>query len=439
MPLAALAGKLAGTRQRLDALVGDDPHTDLRAVFSWSYQALTPEAARLFRLLGLHPGPDIAAPTAASLAGQPLSEVQLLLTELTRASLLAEHSVGRFTSHDLLRAYAADLADGLGLNDRRAAVERMLTHYLRTARVADQFLDPNWEALGDQPSVSGVIDQPVASHQEAMAWFFAERPNLLEAVRLAVQHTFDTYAYQLVWSLTTFLFRSGDWRGWAEAGQAALAATQRIGDRRAEARAHRILASAHIRLRRYPDAHTHYQRALALFTEFGDLTGQAHTHLMLGRLFGWQAVQEQALEHAQRALILYRDLGDQAWQARALNDIGRTYGKLGNHQEGLIHCQKALKLCADPGDRDGEATTLASLAELFHQSGQLDRAISHYQRSADIRVELGDRYDEAETLTSLAAALEVNGEHPAAQSARTRAAAIRDQIKERGATQIPRP
>src|SRR4029453_15040397 len=72
-PLAALPAGLADhlgqAGRRLDALDAGDPTTQVRAVFSWSYAALTPSAARLFRLLGLHPGPDISTPAAASLAG----------------------------------------------------------------------------------------------------------------------------------------------------------------------------------------------------------------------------------------------------------------------------------------------------------------------------------------------------------------------------------
>ena len=69
-PLHAIASELRGGR--LDALsTGDDPASDARAVFSWSYRTLTPAAARMFRLLGLHPGPDISSLAAASLVGFP--------------------------------------------------------------------------------------------------------------------------------------------------------------------------------------------------------------------------------------------------------------------------------------------------------------------------------------------------------------------------------
>jgi hypothetical protein len=128
--LQLLAEELRDTQQRWQLLTGDEPTTNVQAVFSWSYQALTPHAARLFRLLGLHPGPDIAAAAAASLAGLPPSTVRPMLAELVRASLLAEHSPGRYAFHDLLRAYATDLAQRTDSDrQRHAATARILNHY----------------------------------------------------------------------------------------------------------------------------------------------------------------------------------------------------------------------------------------------------------------------------------------------------------------------
>src|SRR5262249_51262172 len=142
-PLAHFAEEMRDAGQVLDPFGGDDAATDVRAVFSWSYHALSTDAARLFRLLGLHPGPDITVGTAASLAGIAPGRVRPLLAELTRGHLLTEHRPGRYTFHDLLRAYAAEQArihdhDGA----RSAAVGRLLDHCLHTAHAAATLIDP---------------------------------------------------------------------------------------------------------------------------------------------------------------------------------------------------------------------------------------------------------------------------------------------------------
>jgi DNA-binding SARP family transcriptional activator len=149
-PLRVFAAELREATRVLDPLNGGDVATDVRAVFSWSYHALTPEAARLFRLLSLHPGPDVALPAAASLAAIGLHQARALLGELTHAHLLAEHVPGRYAFHDLLRAYATELArmhDSIDI--RSAAVRRVLDHYLHTGvLLIFRTADPPGSSLG---------------------------------------------------------------------------------------------------------------------------------------------------------------------------------------------------------------------------------------------------------------------------------------------------
>ncbi len=281
--LHALADELRDTQQRWEALTGDDPTTDVRTVFSWSYQALSPDVARLFRLLGLHPGPDLAASAAASLAGLPATAVRPLLAELTRASMLAEHIPGRYTFHDLLRAYATDLTHSIDPDERRRApTHRMLDHYLHTAHTANRLLIPAREQITLTAPQLGVISEHLTGHQQAMDWFTAEHPVLLAALDHAVAAGFDTHAWQLTWTLWTFLDRRGHWHDLAAAGRAAVAAAQRLADPLARALAHHTLAGASIRLGRFDDAHTHLTYALDLTTRTSDQSTQAHAHYNLG-------------------------------------------------------------------------------------------------------------------------------------------------------------
>ncbi len=109
-PLTQLAAGLADQRRRLDLLnAGGDPRTAIRGIFSWSYRQLPDGAARAFRLLGMHPGPDFDAFAAATLTGTTLEQARQVLDQLARAHLIHPTSPGRYGMHDLLRAYASHL------------------------------------------------------------------------------------------------------------------------------------------------------------------------------------------------------------------------------------------------------------------------------------------------------------------------------------------
>jgi hypothetical protein len=187
-PLAALATELTDARTRLAALDAGDPATEVRAVFAWSYAALTAPAARLFRLLGLTRGPDIGLPAAASLAGVAEPEARELITELARGSLLTEHRPGRYAYHDLLAVYAADLSRATDTEQhRRAALGRLLDHYTHTAVAADRLLQQTRHepALALTPAAAGTLPEQLADHDRAMAWLSTEHRNLLVALRQA--------------------------------------------------------------------------------------------------------------------------------------------------------------------------------------------------------------------------------------------------------------
>jgi hypothetical protein len=182
-PLAAVAAELAEARGRLDALTAGDPATDMRAVFSWSYTVLSPAAARLFRLLGLRPSQDITVPVAASLAGHHPSDAGPLLAELAHACLLTEHTPGRYTFHDLLRAYAAELAQAHDTEpDRRAALRRLLDHYLHTANPAGLLVKARRDPTTPHPPRPGISLTPLTGGTQVAAGFTAERLALLAAM-----------------------------------------------------------------------------------------------------------------------------------------------------------------------------------------------------------------------------------------------------------------
>ncbi|MDG4809431.1 BTAD domain-containing putative transcriptional regulator [Micromonospora sp. WMMD1120] len=433
VPLSAFAAELRDTEpDRLTALTTGDPVTDVRAVFSWSYRALDADSARLFRLLGLHPGPDAGLAAVASLAGLPPARVAPLLADLTRANLLTERVPGRYAMHDLLRAYASELCHGSDPEaEREAARRRLFDHYLHGSHAADQLLDPyrltRPAALPPpQPGVT-VGDRP--EHAWASAWFAAEHHVLLACVERAAGTGLDRHAWTLAATLTTYLDRSGHWPELAGAQRTALAAALRRGDRAGQALAHRGLAIACTWSGEHEEAHRHYRRDLELYRELGDDTGRAHTHIGVSWVLARQGRLREALNQTRLALDLYRATGSRVGQAKALNNLGWMHARLGEPEPALRCCQEALRLHAETGDRHGAALTWDSLGYVRHGLGDHDEAADCYRRALALHRELGDRYDEAEVLDNLGDSLRAAGDLDGARRAWREALTIFDELR----------
>ncbi|WP_234439057.1 AfsR/SARP family transcriptional regulator [Streptomyces sp. NRRL B-3229] len=402
LPLAALAAELRGAEGPLDALDGGDASSEVRAVFSWSYRALGTEAARLFRLLALHPGPDATLPAVAALAGTPAARTRVLLAELVRGHLLTEQPAGRFAFHDLLRAYATELVTGIDDDAlRHRAAHRMFDFYLHTAHRADALLTPRPtpDALpGAQPGPTPV---ELTDHRQAQSWFSAEQQVLLAAVEQASVSGFPGHTWRLASALTTYLDRHGNRRALIAAHTTALDAARREGDVVGQAEAHRGLGLAEDRLERPDEARAHYLRALELFGEVGSDTGQARIHQHLSRMSEAHGRHEEALGHAHESLAHHRAAGDRAGESAALNHIGWILAQLGEHRRALAHCLLALEPARETGDLNGQAHIHDSLGWIRHRLGEHTKAVDHYQQALELFHQTGDRHGEAAGLLCL--------------------------------------
>jgi tetratricopeptide (TPR) repeat protein len=394
-------------------------------VFSWSYRQLSEPARRLFRLLGLQPGPDIAVPAAGSLAGLAEAEVRPLLAELAGARLVTEHLPGRYAFHDLLRAYATELA---APQERQAALHRLFSHHLHSACAADRLLDPYRDPITIPATPPGVTPDGHADHERAMAWFTVELPGLLAAVDRAAETGFDGYAWRLAWALAYFLERRGRWEPWAAAQHTALAAARRIEDRAGQAHAHRSLGRVHVHLGRVEEAIAHLGRAQRLYRAVADTAGEARVHFDLCWIHHRQADYRRSLEHAQQALDLFRAMDHPSGQARALNTVAFGHNSLGDHERALAAAEQAIRLHQEIGDRYGEADTWDTLGQTHHGLGQAEQSIACYQRARDLYRDLGDRWSEADTITRLGDAHHAAGDTGAAAAAWRRAVTILDEL-----------
>jgi tetratricopeptide (TPR) repeat protein/transcriptional regulator with XRE-family HTH domain len=435
--LAALAGELADATGRLDALDAGDPAASVRAVFSWSTRQLSPAAARMFRLLGLHPGPDITAAAAASLAGIAEADARRLLGELARAQLIAEHLPGRYAFHDLLRAYAAEQAHHTDTDtDRHQATGRVLDHYLHTAAAAARLLIPSKEPVVLAPLRPGAAARRPADHRQAMAWFEAEHQVLLAAITLAAGSGFDAHAWQLPWAMGAFLQPRGHWQEWAATQRTALAAATRLGDTAAQAMCSRLLAIACTDLGDHDQARAHLASSLALYQRLGDRVGEAKIQQSLFVLAEGQGRYADALGHAEQALRLYQAIGDKANEAAALNAVGWTHGLLGDYQQARAFCRQALTLNTEICHPRLEGEIRDSLGYAEHHLGHPAEAAACYQHALSLHREAGDRFHEANTLTHLGDTRHAAGELAQAREAWRQALAILEDLQHPDAGQV---
>src|SRR5260370_25959511 len=227
-PLSSLAAEMRDRRRRLDLPSVGKGAANLRAVSSWSYQTLGSPAARMFRLLGVNPRPDINVAAAASLAGADRDQARRALGELTAAHLLTQHVPGRYSLHDLLRAYAPEHAGTDG--DRTQATHRILDHYLHTARAATLLLFPARDLAALPAPHPGAVPEDITDDQHALAWFDTERPALLAAAALAAKARFDAHAWQIPSALAVYLERRGNWDDYAAIHTTALPAPEHARD-----------------------------------------------------------------------------------------------------------------------------------------------------------------------------------------------------------------
>lgn len=401
--LADLAAELRDARGRLDALETGDVLTDLRAVFSWSYRNLSQPAARMFRLMGVHPGPDVAVPAAASLAGLPIAQARAALAELTRASLLTEDVAGRLGCHELLRAYAAEQAAAGESDAERAAAQcRLLDHYVRTAGAASARLYPAIGHVDLPSSPPDVVPESFGSYDAALAWFGAEHRVLHAVIAMAATDpALDGYCWPLAWYWSPFLNRRRQLHELAALQRTALRCAERAGDSVGLAHVHFELGQVIARLGDFAAGYEHLMWALELFTQLGDQASIGQVRHGLALLLNWQERYDEALEHATEALRLCRAFADPAVVAYAENAVGWIYAHLGRHAEALRHCRRALELHREAGSRSGAADTLDSIGYAYDGLADYVQAIVHYEQALEIYGDIGDPENQSSSLIRL--------------------------------------
>ncbi len=436
LSLARLSGELAVEQERLDVLAADDEAATVRAVFSWSYHDLAPDAARMFRLLGLHAGRDIGVPAAAALAAASEAEASRLLDTLSGLHLVGEAAPGRYRFHDLLRAYAAERArTDETQEDRVSAARRLFTWYLHTADAADRVLAP---ARRHVPLGPPQHCEPLAfaGYAQALAWCDAEHPNLVAVIGGAAETGDDDIAWKLLFALWGFFELRKAWADWIASGRIGADAARRAGDSYGESCVLNSLSVPYRSLGRFDDSLGCLKRALRIREETGDRQGEGATLNNIGGLYGDIGRFADAVGCFKQALAIARDTGYRLGEGIATENLGEAYIKLRRPGEALTCFQRALAIARETGYRQIEGIALNNLAGTYRMLRQPGAARDSFEQALEIRRQASDRHGEAETLRDLGDLLHEGGSPGAAGQAWHQALAVFDDLGHPQADQI---
>ena len=408
---AGRAADLAAAVDRLELMATEN--LSVAAAFDLSYTDLTPDQQRLFRRLGLHPGPDIDAYAAAALDGTGLGTARRGLEALYDQYLLAEPAQGRYRLHDLLREHARALAGRLDQDsDRDQATARLLDYYQHTGALADALLAR--PALAQAAGATPAAVPALSGREQALAWARAERANLLACLDHATGTGQHARIVALTAGLAGLLRHDGPWAEAIARHAAAGRAAQHLGDRAGQATALHDLGIVWRLTGDYPAAARAQEEALAVYRDLGDRLGQANALNDLGRVRRMTGDYPAAARAQEEALAIYRDLGDRLGQANALTSLGSVRRATGDYLGAARALEEALAICRDLGDRLGQARVLDDLGLVRRLTGDYPAAARAHEEALAIFRGLGDRLGQANALLQLGYVHRMTGDQVAA-------------------------
>jgi tetratricopeptide (TPR) repeat protein len=420
-PATSLAAALQAEHTRLDKLAR--PDRAVRAAFDLSYQYLTSEPARLFRLLPLNPGLDVSSDAVAHLADTGHEQAEELLQHLAEAHLIEPAQVwGRWRMHDLVRLYADEHGRSHATSDQRdSARTRLFAHYRDTTQAADTHLN----------TLPGPRAPRFSDRDDALQWLDVEHANLAATATTAPALGHPAITLSLVFALARYLHYRRYFDEWITLTTTALAVFRELGDRHGEGGALNNLGAALQGVRRFKEAIDVQTRAAAVFHELGNRHGEGTALNNLGTALREVRRFKEAIDAHTRAAAIYGELGDRHGEGQALGNLGIALTEVRGFEEAIDAHTRAAAVFHELGDRHGEGTELINLGSALQGVRRFKEAIDVQTRAAAVFHELGNRHGEGMALNYLGATLREVRRFKEAIDAHTRAAAVFHELDDR--------
>jgi tetratricopeptide (TPR) repeat protein len=386
-----LAARLAGEQSRLAELTTGD--LAVRASLAVSYNALVTgrtdatDPARVFRLLGLAGMAALALPAITALVGQPAAQVTIALDILTDSHLLQSPAPDHYRLHDLLRAYATELATSTDSeDDRNQVVSRMLRWYGEQAVLADRVLEPE-RRFPDNPLFrvpTPAHPWPTLAHPaQALRWYETELANLVTAAQRAASLGLHDVASQIAFAMRTFFIRTPHREDWLAVSEIGVASARHLGDDGTLAGLLDYLAQAYAHLGRFAESRRCLDEELSIHRRTGNRISEATALNSLAVNLCYQDLYAEALEYLHLALDISTAVGHKHSAAISLANIGHALVRLKHPGKALDYLTRALALHQETGHRYMAAVARSTLAEACLDLGRFQDAAEHYQRARD--------------------------------------------------------
>ncbi|HEY0452604.1 tetratricopeptide repeat protein, partial [Actinophytocola sp.] len=432
-PAAELSGFVDSLdRRQLITDIGEhgDGVAKVRAFFSQSYLALGPAERRLFRLIALHPGPDISIDAACACDGRTRSDTTNSLNVLVGSHVLEQpETLDRFRFHDLIGEFATECAElDESPESRSAADHRILTFYLTTARDAVGALYPSLPLAPPPEGLPAVTAAPLADVAAARGWFDRERTTLTAAIGYALDQGFAELVWQLADPVTTYFDRKGYFASSCALRELAVTAARVSGHRLAEGSTLLGLGMVRLTLGEHAAARRRLAEAMPLFEAEGNDRGVAATLHQQGKVEIVRGDPAAGLDLYLRSLAIVRRIADQEAECWVRLSLGEAYRTIEQHGEALVHLHEAKWLAQRIGDDPALGSSLAMIGAAHRDLGDLQAAAAHTEQALAI-VEDVDLGVTAKVCIELAELAEARGDPATAVGYARRAVAVCRQMR----------
>ncbi|MFB9906117.1 AfsR/SARP family transcriptional regulator [Allokutzneria oryzae] len=380
--VATLVAELTDEQQRLGALGTEDDDISVRGAFDVTFRSLDESHARVFRLLGVPPGPDVTPHLVSVLAGVDIATARRVLRVLATAHLVTEHRADRFAMHDLTRLYARSLArTELSPTAREDATRRVVDYYLAGLDHTRRALRPTFTGPHYAAEHPEIVPAEVVDRRTAMAWLDDEWPNVVALLRFA----HGTGRYEATWAgthmLSAYLFARCPWEEWFEFTRLGIDAARRLGDRFAEVRMLNMAGLAYRNSEQNELSMSYYLQGYRLAEEIGDPQHVALIAVnMVPGLFE-RGDTEEAERYCRLGVELSRRIDDLFVLPLALTNLGEICKRKGEHQQALEHFQEVLELHQRMENTDRIGMAWLNLGQVSEAMGELADA-ERYLRDA---------------------------------------------------------